>query len=101
MKLLNYSDMIYYKENGISISRAKYAHLPYGSVPEHFDMLLATMADDKMAHSEVYFDNGYEKHQVIPDEKIPKDVLSEDEIKVLERISLSVHTKRRGMLKQI
>lgn len=30
MKLLNYSDMIFYKENGISVSGLKYAHLPYG-----------------------------------------------------------------------
>lgn len=30
MKLLNYSDMIFYKENGISMSGLKYAHLPYG-----------------------------------------------------------------------
>lgn len=36
MKLLNYSDMIFYKENGISMSGLKYAHLPYGPVPEHF-----------------------------------------------------------------
>lgn len=28
MKLLNYSDMIFYKENGISMSELKYAHFP-------------------------------------------------------------------------
>ena len=86
MKLLNYSDMIFYKENGISISGAKYAHLPYGPVPDNFDMLLGMMAADKVAHVEVLNDNGYEKHQVIPDEKMPEGVLAEDEIKVLERI---------------
>lgn len=86
MKLLNYSDMIYYKENGISISGAKYAHLPYGPVPEHFDMLLGKMEADNLAHIEVYLDNGYEKHQVIPDETMPEGVLAADEIKVLERI---------------
>lgn len=86
MKLLNYSDMIFYKENGISISGIRYAHLPYGPVPENFDILLGTMAADHIAHIEVFYDNGYEKHQVIPEEEMPAGVLSEDEIAALERI---------------
>ena len=86
MKLLNYSDMIFYKENGISISGARYAHLPYGPVPENFDILLGTMAADHIAHIEVVYDNGYEKHQVIPEKDMPKDVLSKEELAVLNRI---------------
>ena len=86
MKLLNYSDMIFYKENGISISGLKYAHLPYGPVPENFDMLFGKMTADHIAHIEVFYDNGYEKHQVIPECDIPDGVLSEEEMDVLERI---------------
>ena len=86
MKLLNYSDMIFYKENGISISGLKYAHLPYGPVPENFDMLFGKMTADHIAHIEVFYDNGYEKHQVIPEFDIPDGVLSEEEMDVLERI---------------
>lgn len=86
MKLLNYSDMVFYKENGISISGVRYAHLPYGPVPENFDILLGTMAADHIAHIEVLYENGYEKHQVIPEEEMQEGVLSEKEIAVLERI---------------
>lgn len=86
MKLLNYSDMIFYKENGISISGVRYAHLPYGPVPENFDILLGAMAADHIAHIEVVYDNGYEKHQVIPEEDLPEGILSEDELAVLDRI---------------
>ena len=86
MKLLNYSDMVFYKENGISISGVKYAHLPYGPVPENFDILLGTMAADHIAHIEVLYDNGYEKHHVIPECDIPEGILSEEEYAVLERI---------------
>ena len=86
MKLLNYSDMIFYKENGVSISGVRYVHLPYGPVPENFDILLGTMAADHIAHIEVFYDNGYEKHLVIPEEETPEGVLSKDELAVLERI---------------
>lgn len=86
MKLLNYSDMIFYKENGISMSGSRYAHLPYGPVPENFDILLGTMTADHIAHIEVVYDNGYEKHQVIPEEDMPEEVLSKEELAVLNRI---------------
>ena len=88
MKLLNYSDMIFYKENGISMSGLKYAHLPYGPVPEHFDMLLDKIDADHIAHIEVMYDNGYEKHQVVPDCNFSEDMFTTEELKVLERIYL-------------
>ena len=86
MKLLNYSDMIFYKENGVSISGLRYVHFPYGPVPENFDMLLGRMYSDHVAHIEVIYENGYEKHQVIPERENPENVLSTEELEVLERI---------------
>ena len=86
MKLLSYSDMVFYKENGISISGLRYAHLPYGPVPDNFDMILGKMAADRLAHIEVIYDGAYEKHQVIPECDFPEGVLSEIEIAMLERI---------------
>ena len=86
MKLLNYSDMIYFKENGISISGIKYIHQPYGPVPQNSDVLLGMMQLKKMIHIDVEFNNGYERHLIIPDSDIPKDILNEKELAVLERI---------------
>ena len=86
MKLLNYSDMIYYKENGVSMSGLRYAHLPYGPVPENFDILFGRMSIDNIAYIEVIYENGYEKHQVIPEKAIPDNILSAEELEVLERI---------------
>lgn len=86
LKLLNYSDMIFYKENGISISGSKYVHLPYGPVTEHFDILFGQMAMDNIVLVDVICENGYEKHQVVPEVQFPEGVLSDTEIEVLERI---------------
>ena len=86
MKLLNYSDMIFYKENGLSISGLRYAHLPYGPVPDNFDMILGKMAADHIAHIEVFYDGSYENHQVVPECDVPEGVLSDEEIEVLTRI---------------
>lgn len=86
LKLLNYSDMVFYQENGVSMSGMRYIHLQYGPVPQNYDFLFGMMASDQVAHIEIAFDNGYEKHQVIPDCDIPEGVLSAEEIAVLERI---------------
>lgn len=86
LKLLNYSDMIYYKENGISMSGAQYVHLPYGPVLQNYDILFGMMEAEKMMHIEVEFDNGYEKHQVIPDCDLADEALTENEIAVLDRV---------------
>lgn len=86
MKLLNYSDMIFYKENCISISGLKYVHLPYGPVPEKFDILLAELEADKIAHIEVEIYGKYERHKVVPDDLAFTNILTEKEIKILDRV---------------
>ena len=86
MKLLNYSDMIFYKENSVSISGLRYVHLPYGPVPEKFDVLLGKLEADKIAHIEVEFDGIYERHKVLPDEYDFNGILTNEEIAVLERV---------------
>ena len=44
------------------------------------------MAADNVAHIEVFYDNGYEKHQVIPNKEMPKGILTEGEFAVMERV---------------
>ncbi len=86
LKLLNYADMIFYQENGVSMSGLCYVHLPYGPVPQDFDLLFGMIAADHVAHIEVVFEDGYERHQVIPERGLPQDILSPEEQEVLERI---------------
>lgn len=87
MKLLHYADMIFYKKNGISISGSKYTHFPYGPVPERFDLILDQMKEDHIVHIDVEYKGDYEKHKVIPELGISKDILSDAELEVLELIN--------------
>ena len=99
MKLLNYSDMIFYKENGVSISGLRYVHLPFGPVPENFDMLMEKMAEDKIAHIEVFYDGGYEKHQVIPDWRCLKEYIIN--LKIMDHVIFhNIRIKKRVIAKQ-
>ena len=86
MKLLHYADMIFFKENGISISGIKYIHYQYGPVPDKFNILLERLELDNIAHIEIYAEQNYEQHNVVPDCGIYDDCLSEKELDVLERV---------------
>lgn len=50
-------------------------------------MLFGRLATNHIAHVDVILENGYEKHQIIPNHKLLDGVLSDREIKVLERIN--------------
>ena len=86
LKLLNYADMIFYKENGVSITGLQYIHLPYGPVPKHYDILFGMLEAQNIIHLNIQFDNGYEKHQIIPGRQDYETLLSREELAVLERI---------------
>lgn len=86
LKLLNYSDMIFYKENGISITGTQYVHLPYGPVPEHYDVLFGLMEAQNIVNISINFENGYEKHHVLPMTSDYMNILSQEEIEVMTRV---------------
>lgn len=64
----------------------KYVHLPYGPVPNNYDILFGKMAKDHIAHIDVVFENGYEKHQVILECNTPVDLLTKEELKTLDKV---------------
>ncbi len=57
MKLLFYADFKHFKEYSISITGARYAHLPYGPVPDQFETWLNALFEKEPAivKEEVWF----------------------------------------------
>lgn len=46
-KLLFYADFKHFKENAVSITGARYAHLPHGPVPNNYEFFFATMTHSR------------------------------------------------------
>ena len=46
-KLLFYADFKHYKEYAVSITGARYVHLPYGPVPDNYDFYFAELIKDR------------------------------------------------------
>ena len=86
MKLLNYSDMIFYKENSCSISGLSYVHYPFGPVPENFDILIGILVKDKIIRVNVEYNANYEYHQIIPNLDYKEYIVDDKELEILERV---------------
>lgn len=87
-KLLNYADMLFFKENGVSLTGTRYIHLPYGPVPDQYSLLYGILERRKFICFEIeQFDNGFEKH-ILHSGPVPFDTeLLPQELEVLEKIN--------------
>jgi putative zinc finger/helix-turn-helix YgiT family protein len=56
-KLLFYADFAYYKNYNLSITGCKYVHLPFGPVPDHFEMiyLFLSIKDPSFQETEIMY----------------------------------------------
>ena len=86
MNLLYCSDMIHFKENGISLSGLQYRYSSYGPVPEKKYLLLGQLEVDNIIHIEFESDGNYEKHQIKANVDIIEGILSKLEIDLLDRV---------------
>lgn len=59
MKLLFYADFKHYKEYARSITGSRYAHLPFGPVPDRYDLWLSTLVaeDPTLSKDEVWIND--------------------------------------------
>jgi len=51
-KLLWYMDFLHFKEFSVSISGSSYVHLPYGPIPDNYDLIIGVMMNEKLLEKE-------------------------------------------------
>lgn len=87
-KLLNYADMLFYKNNGVSLTGTRYIHLPYGPVPDQYILLYALLEKRGLVCSEFeQLDNGFEKHILRSGIRKLEASLSSSELSVLNTVN--------------
>ena len=86
LKLLNYSDNLFFKENSISISGIRYVHLQFGPVPERYKVLIDAMNNNGIIEEDIKLNNNYEEHLISKGIEKVKGQLSESELDVLNRV---------------
>ncbi|MCD4713590.1 MAG: DUF4065 domain-containing protein [Clostridiales bacterium] len=82
MKLLWYTDAIYYRRHGQSMTGLVYEHMTYGALPIGFNEILS-VPTIHVVEEMMYEDIGY---KIVPTSKVDKNVFSRDELSVLELV---------------
>lgn len=85
-KYLWYMDFLSFKEYSVSISGSRYVHLPYGPVPDNYDIILDLMLSKMVDKEEVVFKEDIVGERFVA--KVAPDLkdFENEEIKVMDRV---------------
>lgn len=86
LKEMFYSDFLYYKNTGASITGLEYAKITHGPVPDNFDEIISAYVEQGLIDYKIEYENDYENHKIISINKFNKNVFSSDELKILEQV---------------
>ncbi|MDH8678676.1 DUF4065 domain-containing protein [Fusibacter bizertensis] len=82
MKLLWYTDALYYKRYGKSMTGLVYEHMTYGALPIGFNEILSAPTI-QVVEEMMYEDIGY---KIVPTSKVDKSIFTKEELSVLELV---------------
>ncbi len=86
-KLLWYADFKNFKDNGVSVTGAKYVHLQYGPVPQNYDYFLQFLSlQNKITSTEVEYDH-YSGEEYYANRPADVSVFPEAELAVIDHIA--------------
>ena len=81
MKLLWYTDALFFKEHGRSMSGLVYQHMPMGALPVgHYELM------NLVPHEEIYNDYENTSYRILPKEQYDDAVFTSEELDVLYRV---------------
>ncbi|MBO4699558.1 DUF4065 domain-containing protein [bacterium] len=87
MKLLWYSDALFYKENGCSMSGLVYQHMPMGALPVGNSGIM-----ELVPYEEIYNEQeDYVSYKILPSVNFKESVFSEKELCVLRKVLDKFH----------
>ena len=87
MKLLFYADFGHFKKYSVSITGLRYARLPFGPVPDQFEMWLTALSfDNEDIHIEEVWNQDYPGELIISNAKPDLSIFSPSELRVIAAV---------------
>ena len=104
-KLLFYADFLHFKQYAVSITGARYAHAPFGPVPDKYESVLAAMIENgSLSPEEIMCSEEITGEKLVATKSADFSLFSDSEIKVLatvrERFQRVFGTEDHGILTQ-
>jgi len=79
-------DFSNFKEYSVSISGNTYTHLPYGPVPDDYELIIGTMLNEGIIKKDEIIRHGEIRELLKPSTSWDINIFSQDEIKIMDFI---------------
>ncbi|MFR5984665.1 MAG: Panacea domain-containing protein [Bacilli bacterium] len=86
LKEMFYADFLFYKENCKSITGLEYCKLPFGPVPDGFEVILSKGYQEDIIDYESVITPSKEYYEITSKKKFNKDLFTKEELEVLDKI---------------
>lgn len=99
-KLLWYCDFSHFKNHGMSITGTRYQHLPYGPVPDNYDLYLWTLSRDKKIESQeiIFEDKSGEFFRAVNQEDLSS--FTKEELATIKYVMKKLGTLNAGQISE-
>ena len=88
LKEMFYSDFLFFKQTGSSITGLEYAKIIYGPVPNNKDFILDNCINNSYIEEIVKYNNDYELHNMVSLKEYNKNIFNNEELDVLNKVKL-------------
>ena len=86
LKEFFYTDYYSFSYIGLPVTGLEYAKLPFGPVPDTFDVIIYKMVSDGLIKYDIEYDEGYEKHIITAKKKADLTVFNEYELACINHV---------------
>jgi putative zinc finger/helix-turn-helix YgiT family protein len=101
-KLLWYSDFLCFKHNTVSISGARYAHLPFGPCPDNYEFFIAFLTDiEKSLTIEEEFHGTYSWEVLVSSRTPDYSIFTNTEMHILSSVAKCFESKTSSEISEI
>lgn len=99
-KLLFYADFRHFREYTVSITGARYVHVPFGPVPDNFDLYFAALKQQGMLYSKEEFFNNFSGERLIAQQSPDISLFSASEVRILAEVKERLGTRSAKWLSE-
>ncbi len=101
-KLLWYSDFLHYRYHTVSISGARYVRLPYGPVPDNYEVYLHNLVTtDLLEIEEEHYPNGFVGELLKSKVETLTDLLEESNLTIMDAVYRHFKSKNASEISKI
>lgn len=86
LKEMFYTDFLYYKNTGASMTGLEYKKYAHGPVPNNYENILEVLENNNVIKYNIEYFNDFECHKIISKKQFDEKIFTKDELNILNKV---------------